>query len=208
MPTVQSIADAILSREGGYVNDPSDPGGATNFGVTIHTMRRLGLDLTGDGLVDDADVRVLSRDQAKKIFIDSYFTEPRIGWLPVPLHPSVFDMNVNAGRWSVRLLQRLCSRIGFETVDDGLIGPKTRQAAGAAFGAAPDHLVDAYGIERRNYYYRLADRRPASRKYARRRDGGKGGWIKRAEEFIHPRFHLSAQEHSERVRAWASSETS
>ncbi|NNL17114.1 MAG: peptidoglycan-binding protein, partial [Boseongicola sp.] len=44
MPTIQSIADAILTREGGFVNDPSDPGGATKFGVTIHTMRRLGLD--------------------------------------------------------------------------------------------------------------------------------------------------------------------
>ncbi|MBT8416590.1 MAG: peptidoglycan-binding protein, partial [Silicimonas sp.] len=59
-----------------------------------------------------------------------------------------------------------------------------------------------YGIERRNYYYRLADRRPASRKYARRRDGGKGGWIRRAEEFIAPRYHLSDAEHNARVAAW------
>ena len=202
MPTVQSIAEAILTREGGFVNDASDPGGATNFGVTIHTMRRLGLDLTKDGRIDEADVRVLSREQALRIFIDHYFTAPRIGWLPKPLHATVFDMNVNAGRWSVRLLQRLCSEMGFATEDDGYIGPRTRGQVAAAFQVAPDHMVDAYGIERRLYYYRLADRRPASRKYARRRDGGKGGWIRRAEEFIHPRFHLSEQEHSERVRAW------
>lgn len=202
MPTVQSIADAILTREGGYVNDPSDPGGATNFGVTIHTMRRLGLDLTGDGRVDEADVRVLGRDQARRIFVDHYFTEPRLGWLPAPLQPSVFDMNVNAGRWAVRLLQRLCTKMGFEAADDGFIGAQTRAQVAAAFAAAPDHLVDAYGIERRNYYYRLADRRPESRKYARRLDGGKGGWIRRAEEFIDPRFHFSAEQHSERVRAW------
>ena len=54
----------------------------------------------------------------------------------------------------------------------------------------PDHLVDAYGIARRNYYYRIGDQRPASRKYARARDGSKGGWITRAEEFISRRFHL------------------
>ncbi|MBT8459339.1 MAG: peptidoglycan-binding protein, partial [Boseongicola sp.] len=143
-----------------------------------------------------------SRDQARRIFIDHYFTEPRIGWLPSPLHASVFDMNVNAGRWSVRLLQRLCSKMGFQTTEDGLIGPKTRQMVAQAMAAAPDHLVDAYGIERRSYYYRLADHRIASRKYARRQDGGKGGWIMRAEEFIHPRFHLSASAHRERVRAW------
>ena len=202
MPSVQSIADAILTREGGFVDDPSDPGGATKFGVTIHTMRRLGLDLNGDGQVDTADVRVLSRDRARRIFIDHYFTEPRIAWLPKPLHPSVFDMNVNAGRWSIRLLQRLCSQMGVRTNEDGLIGPQTSQNVAAAFEAAPRHLVDAYGIARRNYYYQLADRRPASRKYARRRDGGKGGWITRAEEIMDPRYHLAPSEHAERVSGW------
>ena len=48
MKTVQQIAQDIVGREGGFVNDPDDPGGATNFGVTIHTMRRLGLDLDRD----------------------------------------------------------------------------------------------------------------------------------------------------------------
>ena len=141
-PTVTSIADAILSREGGYVNDPSDPGGATNFGVTIHTMRRLGLDLNGDDAVTEADVRLLTRDHARRIFIDHYFKAPRIGWLPAALHPSVFDMNVNAGSWSVRLLQRLCSKMGFAASDDGHIGPEPRDSAQAAFDAAPDHLVE------------------------------------------------------------------
>ena len=73
MQSVREIAAEIVRREGGYVNDPDDPGGATNFGVTIHTMRRLGLDLTGDGRVDTADVRVLTRDQATDIFVTHYF---------------------------------------------------------------------------------------------------------------------------------------
>jgi hypothetical protein len=55
----------------------------------------------------------------------------------------------------------------------------------SAAESAPAHIADAYGIARRSYYYRLADRRPASRKYARRRDGGKGGWIARAESLHH-----------------------
>ncbi|MEL6685752.1 MAG: peptidoglycan-binding protein, partial [Pseudomonadota bacterium] len=52
------------------------------------------------------------------------------------------------------------------------------------------------------YYYDLADRRPASRKYARRRDGGKGGWIKRAEAFISTRYHLTEAQHKTRVSQW------
>lgn len=202
MQTVQEIATEILRREGGYVNDPDDPGGATNHGVTIHTMRRLGLDLTGDGTIDTADVRALSIAQALEIFVTHYFDKPRIADLPEPLHATVFDMYVNAGSNAVRILQRLLIDMGQDIRVDGQIGPQTIRASYAAFEEATDHIVDAYGIARRNYYYRLADRRPKSRKYARRRDGGKGGWIKRAEEFISPAYHLSRAEHKGRVAAW------
>lgn len=202
MSSVQEIAQAIVAREGGFVNDPDDPGGATNHGVTIGTMQRLGLDLDRDGAVTEADVRRLTRDQAVAIFVEHYFRRPRISDLPPVLHDSVFDMYVNAGANAVRILQRLFNDMRIETTVDGVIGPQTIRAANRALEAAPDHLRDAYGIARRNYYYALADRRPASRKYARRRDGGKGGWILRAEEFIDPRYHLTDAEHRERTAAW------
>lgn len=203
MQTVRQIAETIVAREGGYVNDPDDPGGATNFGVTIHTMRRLGLDLTGDGAITPADVRALSRAQAVDIFITHYFNRPRVDDLPDALQASVFDMYVNAGGNAVKILQRLLRDMGYEVAVDGAIGPQTADAAHAA--AAPDPLAvrDAYGVARRNYYFRLADARPASRKYARTRAGGKGGWIKRAEEFLSPRYHLSTAEFQRRVAAWA-----
>ena len=202
MRDVQSLAEEIVAREGGFVNDPDDPGGATNFGVTIGTMRRLGLDLTGDGQVSEADVRALSREQAVAIFLEHYYRRAGIAALPEVLQPSVFDMYVNAGGNAVRILQRLLGEMGHDLAVDGVLGPQTIRAAQAAFAAAPDHLADAYGIARRSYYYALADRRPASRKYARRRDGGKGGWILRAEEFIAPRYHLTEAEHRERTAAW------
>lgn len=203
MRDLRQLAEDIVTREGGFVNDPNDPGGATNFGVTIHTMRRLGLDLTGDGQVNEADVRALSRAQAVDIFLDHYFHRPGLGALPEVLQPTVFDMQVNAGANAVRLLQRLLVDMGYDLDVDGVIGPQTIRAAHAAARAAPDHIADAYGIARRDYYYAIADRRPASRRYARRRDGGKGGWILRAEEFISPRYHLSDAEHRERTASWA-----
>ncbi|MEL6548620.1 MAG: holin-associated N-acetylmuramidase [Pseudomonadota bacterium] len=203
MHSVRDIAAEIVAREGGYVNDPDDPGGATKHGVTIHTMRRLGLDLDGDGQVSSADVRRLTVAQAVDIFLRHYFHGPGIAELPAPLQPSVFDMQVNAGANAIKILQRLLGRMGAPVTVDGALGPQTRGAAARALAAAPDHMVDAYGIERRNYYYALADRRPASRKYARRRDGGKGGWIIRAEEFISPRYHFSEAEHAARVAPWA-----
>ena len=202
MQNVTQIATDIVAREGGYVNDPDDPGGATNYGVTIHTMRRLGLDLTHDGRVDTDDVRVLTRAHAVSIFVEHYFRGPRIDRLPAPLQASVFDMYVNAGANAVKILQRLLGDMRITLEVDGVIGPRTIAATKQAMEAAPGHLVDAYGIARRNYYYDLADRRPASRKFARRRDGGKGGWIKRAEEFVAARYHLTEAQHQARVSKW------
>ena len=202
MQTVEEIAQEIVGREGGYVNDPDDPGGATNWGVTIHTMRRLGLDLTGDGRITPADVKKLSKQKAIDIFIRHYFQRPGIAGLPNVLHASVFDMYVNAGGNAVKILQRLLRDMGHGVSVDGAIGPKTQAAAEAAHRAAPKHIADAYAIARRNYYFRLADRRVASRKYARTRAGGKGGWIKRAEEFMAPRYHMSAAEFNARVASW------
>jgi lysozyme family protein len=203
MHSVESIAAEIVRREGGYVNDPDDPGGATKHGVTVHTMKGLGLDLTGDGRVDAADVKAMTPGQAADIYVRHYFRGPKLNLLPEALQPSVFDMQVNAGANAVRILQRLVARFGFDLKDDGIVGPVTARVAAEAMAAAPDHLVDAYGIARRNYYYRLADLRPASRKYARAKDGGKGGWIVRAEEFVSERFRFTRAQHDARVAAWA-----
>lgn len=202
MQTVRQLAEEIVAREGGFVNDPDDPGGATQYGVTLQTLRRLGLDLTRDGQITEADVRAVTRARAVQIFIAEYFDRPRLGSLPEVLQPSVFDMQVNAGSNAIRILQRLLSEMGFACAEDGQIGPQTIRAAQRAAEAAPDHLADAYGIARRNYYYALGDARPSLRKFLCRRDGGKGGWVLRAESFIAPRYHLTLAQHQERIARW------
>ena len=203
MDRIDEMIAGILAREGGFVNDPSDPGGATNHGVTIGTMRRLGLDMDGDGQVTVDDVRILRVTDAARIFRTQYFEAPRLGLLPDDLQPAVFDMYVNAGGRAVKLLQLVLVKLGAELGVDGAVGPITAAAAHRiAAEVGVQLLVDAYGVERRNWYYDLADRRPASRRYARRRDGGKGGWILRAEEFISARWHLTLKQHRERTASW------
>jgi lysozyme family protein len=89
MPSVEEVAAQIVAREGGYVNDPDDPGGATNYGVTVGTMKSLGLDLNKDGRVDANDVKMLTRAQAQQIFVEHYFRRPRLAELPPAVQASV-----------------------------------------------------------------------------------------------------------------------
>ncbi len=202
MQTVRQIAEGIVAREGGFVDDPDDPGGATKYGVTIHTMRRLGLDLNRDGRVNRVDVQALSKAQAVDIFLEHYFEKPSVGLLPDALQASVFDMYVNAGAQAVRILQNLLREMGYQVAADGVIGPQTARASRDAAEPEPSALRDAYSVARRNYYFRLADRRAPLRKYARTRAGGKGGWIRRAEEFLSPAYRLSDADFQKRVSGW------
>lgn len=202
MASVAKIAEEIVGREGGFVNDPSDPGGATKHGVTIHTAKRLGLDLDRDGDVDTDDVKLITEPQAVGIFLEHYYTKPRISQLPEIIQPSVFDMYVNAGSNAVKILQRLFRDMGYDIGVDGGIGPQTTRIAYQAFDEAGDRLADMYGIARRNYYFAIADGRPASRKYVVRTNGGKAGWIKRAEEFITPEYHMTDGQFKARIASW------
>ncbi|MEP1327893.1 holin-associated N-acetylmuramidase [Pseudophaeobacter sp.] len=202
MLTIRDIAEDIVTREGGFVDDPDDPGGVTKYGVTLKTLRRLGLDTTGDGLVSLQDLKSLSRDQAVEIFIHHYFEAPGVSTLPVAIQASVFDMYVNAGANAVRILQSLLRQMGYSLQADGVIGPQTEASASDAAAIDTTAFRDAYGIARRNYYFRVADRRSASRKYARTRAGGKGGWILRAEAFMSPHYHLSKESFAKRVAQW------
>lgn len=200
---VRALAEEIVAREGGFVNDPADPGGPTKYGVTLATLRGAGLDNTGDGRVDIGDVAALRSDQAVSLFVDRYFLRPHLDLLPAELQPGVFDMYVNAGATAVKLLQRLLNSPTAPVLDDGAIGARTLtavRAAAAARGAA--QLARDYALARRDYYYALAGARPSSRKYVRRRDGGKAGWILRAEQFLPEALWLTEAEHHARTLHW------
>lgn len=88
--TDDQILDAILHREGGYVNDPLDRGRCTNRGITIDTLR----EWRGHP-VSCADVEALSDEEAREIYRARYLA-PFDGLDPA-LKPQVVDLAVNAG---------------------------------------------------------------------------------------------------------------
>lgn len=200
--TIEEITADIVAREGGYVNDPDDPGGPTKYGVTLATARQHNLDKNGDGRVTAEDVKRLTKEDAAQIFLHSYFRKPKLDKLPKEMHATVFDMQVNAGANAIKILQRLLGEFNQPVSVDGALGPQSIGAVKAAHKAAGALFVDAYGIARRNYYLALADAKPGLRKFARTRAGGKGGWVRRAEEFISPKFHLSNADFQRRVAQW------
>lgn len=137
MQHINDLAQEILKAEGGFVNDPDDPGGPANHGITLNTLKRLGHDLNQDGRVDIADLKQLSTTQAVQIFIKDYFNKPQLDQLPHMLHAPVFDMYVNAGSHAIKMLQRTLMLFDMEITVDGVIGPITIAATQTAARRAP-----------------------------------------------------------------------
>ena len=90
--TYESALARLLAHEGGYTNHPDDPGGPTNFGITIADYRRYAkADATA------ADVRAMSVDAAKAIYRKRYWDAQRCDDLPAGVDYAVFDYGVNSG---------------------------------------------------------------------------------------------------------------
>ena len=109
----------LLGHEGGFVDHPADPGGATNWGVTQRVARANSY--TGD-------MRDFPQDAAKTIYRKAYWDSVRADELPGGLRYAVFDAAVNSGpTQAVKWLQRAVG-----AADDGRIGPQTLSMARAA----------------------------------------------------------------------------
>lgn len=139
----------ILEHEGGYVNDPQDPGGATNMGVTQNTLDRVREQMPRVKL--PADVKDLTRAQAKAIYRHDYWKPVAGSELPAGLDIAVVDMAVNQGVGdAVRALQ---DAAGAKV--DGIMGPNTKAAVSAADPRVL--IVDFHALRALNYAQLSAD---------------------------------------------------
>lgn len=155
---------AVLKHEGGYVDHPRDPGGATNLGVTLGTARAYRLDIDHDGDVDKDDVRLLTPETAAPVYRDGYWLKTKCDQLPAGVDYMVFDLAVNSG--TARAARYLQEAAG--VVADGQIGPKTL----AAVRALHADTIIARMAARREAFYRSLDTFPTFGK----------GWLRRVGE--------------------------
>jgi lysozyme family protein len=131
-----AIIDRVLSHEGGYVNDPRDPGGETKFGIAKRSYPNL-------------DIRALTREQAVEIYRRDFWQRVQGDKLPRAVAFQVLDAAVNHGAGNaVRWLQRAAG-----VADDGVIGPISLAAVSRA---DPADLVLLFNAERLSFYTKLS----------------------------------------------------
>ena len=132
--------EAVLKHEGGYVDDPDDPGGATNMGITFQTLR----DWRGT-LINKDDVRGLTKTEAAAIYQAKYWDAVKCNHMPPAVGFIVFDAAVNHGpRRAARFLQE-----ALKVKVDGVIGPIT---LGAIHNFALADLIDEFCAIRADLY--------------------------------------------------------
>jgi lysozyme family protein len=160
-PVFDRAVEIVLAHEGGLVDDPADPGGVTNYGISLRSYPELGA--TG--------IRGLTTGQAKEIYRRDWWL--RYGWddLPPPVGAKLLDIGVNIGADAVhRALQRALRATGLSLIEDGMLGPATHAAAAQA---EPNALLAALRSEVAGHYRAIASLHPAEQRFLQ-------GWLVRA----------------------------
>ncbi len=164
----------ILKHEGGYVNDPDDPGGATNKGITIKTFERyahlLGIQPTLENL------KSLTDDQAGIIYEKIYWGGIRGEEIKdVQVAYQFVDFYINAGSNAIRTMQKSVNDLGGNIGVDGKMGPAT---LGGINGLNGEQLFDKFKANRLAYYQNLVARKPVLQKFLK-------GWTRRTNSFVY-----------------------
>ncbi|GLU26778.1 glycoside hydrolase family 108 protein [Brucella pseudogrignonensis] len=154
----QKVIPYIFSEEGGYVDNPRDPGGATNMGITLSTLS------AWEGhTVSAADVKSLSSSTATKIYQQQFWNKIDGDSLPSGIDYAVFDFAVNSGPG--RAAKTLQATLNMP--QDGVIGVKTISALS---GRSPEAVINA-----------LCDARAAWLKGLSTASTFGAGWLARVE---------------------------
>lgn len=139
----ERCVDFVLRMEGGFTDNPSDPGGPTNLGVTMPTLTAF-----RGHPVSKADISALTPDTVKPLYRELFWCRVLGDLLPAGVDLCLLDSAVNMGPGkAARLLQRVLA-----LTQDGLIGPRTIAAVNRFPAPA---LIDSLGSYRLAYYQAL-----------------------------------------------------
>lgn len=144
-----NFVEKLLDHEGGYVDNPSDPGGCTNMGITLNTLR----EWRHSPKITCEDVKALTRAEAKEIYFAKYWNALCCDDLPTGVDYITFDFGVNAGvSRAAKTLQQILAKRDPSLKVDGVIGPMTLRAMTKA---SPRAVVDEFQAARMEFYRSL-----------------------------------------------------
>ena len=156
------IHEFVARWEGGYVNHKNDPGGATNYGVSLRWLQGTGMDITGDGIINIDDIKAMTPDTAKDLFHRYFWGYLCLDALPPLVAAAVYDSAVNVGcGQAVRFLQRACNGFaGPSLAMDGQMGGQTRARVTSLCADVNGQIALCARIvaEREEFYRRLASK--------------------------------------------------
>lgn len=133
----------VLKHEGGFVNNPKDPGGATNLGVT----KKVWEDYVGHQVSLD-DMKALTPEMVKPLYKKNYWDKIKGDQLPSGVDYAAYDLAVNSGTGrAAKYLQKIAG-----VPDDGVIGPKSMDAI---MSCDPEQTVDALCDMRLDFLQKL-----------------------------------------------------
>ena len=135
--TFQICISSILEHEGGLTKDKRDPGGTTNWGISLRYLKNMGLDLNGDGVINDEDVIGLHKDGAVAVYRQYWWDKYKYAaFNELVVVEKVFDLAVNMGGMAAhKLLQIAINRLNQKPIKvDGLLGGITFAAANSTDG--------------------------------------------------------------------------
>jgi len=163
--------EKVLQHEGLFSNDPSDRGGATNYGVSLRWLQSQGLDINLDGIVDESDVKMLTRRQAVEFYKKHWWDRYSYSKIKdADVAGKVLDLAINMGpKQAHTCLQRALHSHHSMVQIDGVIGPKTR----AAVNLVEQPLCPAFRSEAAAFYRILVAIKPQYKRFEK-------GWLRRA----------------------------
>ena len=133
----QACIKAILEHEGGLSRDKHDPGGITQWGISLRYLRSIGYDIDGDGDIDSNDIIGLPLKGAIGIYRKYWWEKFRYAvFSDIVVVEKVFDLSVNMGGFGAhKLLQIAINRLRDKPITiDGILGWQTFSAANSLDG--------------------------------------------------------------------------
>jgi lysozyme family protein len=138
-----------LQQEGGFSDDPNDPGGATNYGITLGTLRSY----TGNPGLGVDDIRNIAMSTVQAIYQADYWNRMRCDALPAGVDLMTFDHGVNTGTGRAAMMLQAAAGLTGANVD-GAIGPQTLAAIDQIDAAT---MIADLAARQRAYYQSLAN---------------------------------------------------